>query len=120
MPHSAPRLCSHQGCTILSKHSHYNREAERRRGNSTQRGYGAPWQKRRKAALNTAEGALCVYHWEVLGQVVPATSRDHRVPKAKGGSDDDSNLVSACTYCNSAKGDMDEVVFRQWLARRCG
>jgi 5-methylcytosine-specific restriction endonuclease McrA len=30
---------------------------------------------------------------------------DHVIPKARGGSDDWENLVSACTICNNKKGD---------------
>jgi len=32
---------------------------------------------------------------------------DHIVPRAKGGTNDDSNLVCACVKCNSEKSDMD-------------
>jgi 5-methylcytosine-specific restriction protein A len=117
MPYSAPRLCSHPGCTIFAKHSHKT-AYEERRGSSTKRGYGSRWQKRRKIALSSPDGAICVFHWEELGQVVPATTRDHIVPKAKGGSDDDSNLQSACATCNSAKGDRDDAEFRAWLRAR--
>lgn len=37
---------------------------------------------------------------------------DHREPQARGGSDDQSNLVAACFKCNQAKGDMSEAEFR--------
>ena len=120
MPYSAPTLCSRPGCTQLSPHSHSRREYDQRRGSSTQRGYDVIWQKRRKRALRTPEGAICRLHWEELGQVVPAHQRDHIVPKAKGGSDDDSNLQSTCDYCNSAKGDMDDAEFRAVLRKRFG
>jgi 5-methylcytosine-specific restriction endonuclease McrA len=29
---------------------------------------------------------------------------DHRVPKAAGGTDDESNLVTSCRDCNRGKG----------------
>lgn len=32
---------------------------------------------------------------------------DHVVPVAKGGSDDDDNLVTACATCNSGKADLE-------------
>lgn len=34
----------------------------------------------------------------------PATGWDHLIPKAKGGTDDPSNLIPACGGCNAAKG----------------
>jgi hypothetical protein len=36
---------------------------------------------------------------------------DHKVAKSKGGSDEDSNLVTACSDCNLAKGNtpLDEL-----------
>lgn len=33
--------------------------------------------------------------------------REHRVPRAKGGSDDESNIVPACGPCNRRKGTDD-------------
>lgn len=34
----------------------------------------------------------------------PATTVDHVVAKANGGTDDPSNLISSCVRCNSTKG----------------
>lgn len=116
MPHSAPRLCSHPGCTILTKHSHYNREAEQRRGSSTARGYDARWQKLRNAKLR--DEPLCRIHLEILDKIVAAETVDHIVPKAKGGTDDWDNLQSLCSACNYAKGDMDNSHFRASIARK--
>ena len=39
---------------------------------------------------------------------------DHKVPRAKGGTDHLDNLVLACTGCNSAKGTMD---YHEFLAK---
>lgn len=44
-----------------------------------------------------------------------ATHVDHVVPVARGGTDDPSNLVSACWSCNSSKGDSD---VSEWRSRR--
>lgn len=32
---------------------------------------------------------------------------DHRIPRSKGGGDDDSNLFTACWACNSGKSDTE-------------
>lgn len=53
------------------------RQADRRRGSSTQRGYGYRWQKYRRRYL--AEHPLCV-ECEVDGRVTAATVVDHIKP----------------------------------------
>lgn len=39
-------------------------------------------------------------------------TRDHVVPKSRGGSDDPSNIVVACRTCNCSKGDRTP---EEWL-----
>ena len=62
------------------------------------RAYNSAWRRIRAAILSTAK--RCGYcgcedgPWEV----------DHRVPLARGGSDDEENLVAACRRCNRSKG----------------
>lgn len=68
---------------------------EQGRGNSTERGYGYGWQQRRAAFLKA--NPWCV----VCGE--KATDADHIVPKAMGGTDDDSNLQPMCHKHHSAK-----------------
>jgi 5-methylcytosine-specific restriction endonuclease McrA len=34
----------------------------------------------------------------------PATETDHVLPVARGGTDDEANLVACCSDCNQAKG----------------
>ncbi len=43
---------------------------------------------------------------------------DHKVPKAKGGTDAQSNLVTACFQCNQEKGVLTESEFKAVLAMR--
>lgn len=43
---------------------------------------------------------------------------DHKVPKAKGGSDDESNLVAACRACNRGKCARSEDDWRAILVAR--
>lgn len=49
-----------------------------------------------------------------------ATTADHVVPVANGGTDDVSNLVAACVSCNSSKGKKEATrlnyVNTRWLA----
>jgi 5-methylcytosine-specific restriction endonuclease McrA len=41
----------------------------------------------------------------LAGCTVLATTVDHKVPRAKGGSDAFNNLQAACSFCNSSKRD---------------
>lgn len=52
--------------------------------------------------------ALCYYCGEKAENV------DHFVPRAKGGSNELSNKVPACSPCNSMKGNM---LFEEFVAR---
>jgi 5-methylcytosine-specific restriction protein A len=64
---------------------------------ATRRGYDYRWRQVARSVLER-DGYLCRY----CGG--PATTVDHLIPKARGGTDDDGNLVAACRPCNSAKG----------------
>ena len=48
-------------------------------------------------------GNICVR----CGGVFPTSklTKDHAIPRSKGGPDDDTNLVPMCKPCNSMKGD---------------
>jgi 5-methylcytosine-specific restriction endonuclease McrA len=39
-------------------------------------------------------------------------TRDHVIPKSKGGADSIDNFVLSCQSCNNARGDMDA---EEWL-----
>lgn len=75
---------------------------------STERGYGATWQKLRKAVLSRDCG-LC----QIKGPTCTHVARevDHKVSKARAQqlgwteaqTDDESNLQSACTACHARK-----------------
>lgn len=68
------------------------------RGDRHQRGYGSAWDVTRLRILER-DHHVCAY----CGGV--ATSVDHVIAKARGGSDDDANLVAACLSCNARKRD---------------
>jgi 5-methylcytosine-specific restriction endonuclease McrA len=40
---------------------------------------------------------------------------DHVVPLSKGGTNEESNIVAACEFCNRAKNDHSEAEYREWL-----
>lgn len=56
------------------------------------------WEPLRAFILERDE-FVCAYCLEGQSNHV-----DHIIPRSKGGSDDPSNLVTACKSCNSAKG----------------
>lgn len=45
---------------------------------------------------------------------------DHKIPKAKGGTNAQANLVMACFQCNQEKGVLTETEFKAVLAMRRG
>ena len=68
------------------------------RPSSSARGYGSVWRKT-SSRIIARDGGVCSY----CGGVADTT--DHVIPKARGGTDDDSNLVASCRPCNSRKKD---------------
>lgn len=71
------------------------------KGNSSQRGYGAKWQRLRKWIL-LRDNYLC-QPCILDGRITEATEVDHRVNKAGGGDDSPENLQSICSDCHKAK-----------------
>jgi 5-methylcytosine-specific restriction endonuclease McrA len=66
-------------------------------------------QSRRRRLLDRFQGR-CVF----CG-VNNAQTLDHLIPKAKGGHNNDGNLVPACARCNNLKGQED---FWTWLPQQ--
>ena len=108
MPTLPLRPCTHSGCPALTStgrcpahkrvpkpEAQSVRLYDDRRGSSTQRGYGYAWQQRRKEFIKT--------HPTCSKCSRPTTDVDHRVPKAQGGSDDDSNLQPLCSFHHKQK-----------------
>jgi len=63
--------------------------------------YGtADWERRRKRILE--RDPFCVA-CKAKGKLEPSRVADHIVPRAKGGSDDESNLQGLCFQCHSRK-----------------
>jgi 5-methylcytosine-specific restriction protein A len=70
-----------------------------------QRGYGEHWQRLRKLVL--AEEPLCAECLKA-GRTVSAEEVDHRVPLARGGTNDRSNLQALCKSCHSRKTNRED------------
>lgn len=92
------RPCLEPGCpnpTPRTRCPEHERQRDRERRPTT----AYPWAYR-QARLRVLErdGHRC--HW-CGGH---ATTADHLVPVAHGGSDDDSNLVGSCLRCNAQRG----------------
>lgn len=64
--------------------------------------------------LFNAQAGLCVYCGRNMaieyGKGVSVT-RDHVVPRARGGEDHPDNIVGACYDCNQQKGQKSLVIF---------
>ena len=84
---------------------HRVRDFSERAGNIT--GLG-PNRSRYKAVFDKC-GSRCHY----CG-TTDALTIDHKVPTAKGGTDDLSNLLLACRSCNSSKRGKDYDEFIEW------
>ena len=92
-------------CGALSRGSRCPRcqsAREAARGSTTERGYGARWQ-RTSASVIARDGGVC--QLRLAGCTVRATTTDHVIAKANGGTDDDANLITTCRPCNSKKRD---------------
>lgn len=111
MPSRILPACSSPGCPDRSapgargrcaKHRIADVQAhDQRRGSSGKRGYGYSWQKLAEW-VRQRDGHLCQ---ECLrnGRVTAGRPVDHIVAKAKGGTDDPSNLETLCHECHSRK-----------------
>ena len=74
---------------------------QRKKGNTTARGYGAHWQKIRQRILERDQ-YLCQEHLK-QGVIQPGNHVDHITPKAQGGDDSDGNLQTLCPACHRQK-----------------
>ena len=79
--------------------------AEAKRGTSRQRGYTTEWSKLSK--WYRQQHPLCEMCLK-RDLLVAAECVDHIVPKAQGGTDDESNLQSLCWSCHSRKTAKDD------------
>jgi 5-methylcytosine-specific restriction protein A len=105
------RVCVIVGCTELAsvgrcpKHlvMYWRRRVaqDRARPTAAQRGYSYGWQQTRLRILSLY-GYRCM--WPIQPPCpVTATDVDHRIPRNRGGSDEDQNLVPLCHAHHSEK-----------------
>lgn len=105
MPTAAPRPCCHPGCGVLvrdgsgrcGKHA---KEAWAKPVTATKRRTGR-WLQEQRAALFRLK-PLCA-ECERHGRVSLACIRDHIIPLAEGGEDNDDNTQGLCDSCNETK-----------------
>jgi 5-methylcytosine-specific restriction protein A len=103
-------ICRHPGCGKLLDATGYceahakqhQRQADTRRGTSSERGYNYRWQKARATFL---KGSPLCRHCKKLGMVRAATEVDHIIPH-RGDQQlfwDTSNWQGLCKPCHSRK-----------------
>jgi len=61
-------------------------------------------------------GKNCWYCGDILSK--ETLSIDHCIPRAKGGTDDESNLVPCCMACNMSKNNQSLEEFRTYRRRQ--
>lgn len=84
-----------------------------RRGSRQARGYGAAWDRLRVQVLARDCGLCQCEECRAAGRIRPAHEVDHIVPKAKGGTDDPSNLRAINRECHQRKSMRDRGVERR-------
>lgn len=107
MPNAAPKPCSHPGCRALTTtggrcDQHQRSSSWSKRPTATKRITGRRLQRARAELF--ARQPLCEA-CEARGVVRLATQRDHRVPLAEGGTEDDANVQALCDDCHAEKSE---------------
>ena len=77
----------------------------RNRPSAAERGYSRGWKALRKRVMDRDKW-LC-QPCLAGGRVTPATECDHVLPKAQGGTDDETNLQAICGPCHQAKTERE-------------
>ena len=112
MPARLKRACRYSGCSGTTTHrsgyceKHQPTESswapwQRKKGSSSQRGYGSEWRKLRAMILER-DNHLCQEHLK-QGVIKAGHHVDHIVSKAQEGTDEPSNLQTLCHSCHAHK-----------------
>ncbi len=119
MPPRAKRPCRHRGCALVTnddsgycdahKQDHASDGWQRyQQGKSRQeRGYGRSWEIRRVLILQR-DKYIC-QECRRKGIATRASTVDHVIAKAHGGTDDDDNLESLCWPCHRTKTGKERI-----------
>lgn len=118
MPNAAPRPCTAPGCGQLTNSGRcptHTQQRDAARANSTQRGYGARWQRVRMVWLQA--NPFCVDPYGLHGPLVPGSQVDHITPH-RGDERlmwDEMNWQTLCASCHSKKTATEDGGFgREW------
>lgn len=91
--------------------------ASDRHQRSNGQGQGQKWiRNERRLALYLRDGLACCYCGSAVEDGVRLTL-DHLLPHSHGGDNSNSNLVTACLKCNSARGNRDWQGFAATVAQ---
>lgn len=73
---------------------------------------GGNWiRPERRLGLYLRDGMACVWCLAAVEEEGVRLSLDHVVPNVKGGGNESTNLITACTRCNSARGSRPVMEF---------
>ena len=77
---------------------------------------GMNWiRQEKRLAIYLRDGLACAYCGSSVEEGVQLTL-DHVKPHSKGGSNEATNLVTACSRCNSSRGDRPVATFARAVA----
>lgn len=82
---------------------------------------GSKWiRKEKRWAIYRRDDFKCVYCGIEVEVAPHGFTLDHLLSPELGGSNHESNLVTACKVCNSAKGKKSKAQFIKWLQKEKG
>lgn len=70
-------------------------------------------QRRWKRLYGEQVSFVCPYCLRTLP--LSQATRDHLVPRSRGGKTEPSNIVLACGPCNQKKGSLTPEEYKEWL-----
>lgn len=111
MPQAAPRPCTQPGCGALVHDGSGRCDAHQRKSwapryRHVKRIRGSKLKRLRDELLHRKP--LCE-ECERNGRVSASTVRDHIVPLAEGGTEDESNIQALCDPCHDAKSKRERI-----------
>jgi 5-methylcytosine-specific restriction protein A len=120
MPNRIPHPCASPGCPNLTNQRYCfscegkarerqlqaQRAQESKRLSPFRRGYDAEWRKLRLKFLRS--NPYCWDPFRLHGTITLATTVDHILAKAKGGTDAWENLQALCHSCHSRKTAIED------------